>query len=105
MGHVKREYRILKREKGEGNKNETETNTIVTECDVIIVCDDNSVSLVCQESEWVIDCSTSFHVTPHGDSFTSYSTGDFGNVKIGNSGASKIVGIGNISWRLILEAS
>ncbi|EXB94048.1 Adenylyl-sulfate kinase [Morus notabilis] len=52
-------------------------------------------SLVCQESDWVIDSSASFHVTPHGDFFT-YSTGDFGNVKMENIGASKIVGIGDI---------
>ena len=44
----------------------------------------------------MIDSSASFHVTPHGDFFTSYCTGDFGNVKMGNNSASKIVGIGDI---------
>ena len=51
---------------------------------------------MCQESDWVIDSSASFHVTPHGDFFISYSTGDFGNVKMGNSGASKIMSIRDI---------
>ena len=32
----------------------------------------------------------------HGDLFTSFSAGDFGNVKMGNSDTSKIVGTGDI---------
>ena len=44
----------------------------------------------------MIDSDASFHVTPHGDFFVSYKIGDFGNVKMGNSGASKIVDIGDI---------
>ena len=57
----------------------------------------------------MIDYGASFHVTPHSDFFTSYSTGDFGNVKMGNSGGSKIVGIGdicletNIGSKLVLK--
>ena len=95
-GHMKKECRLWKREQGEGKKDEKETNTVATEGDVVIVCDDSYVSLACQESDWVIDSGASFHVTAHGDFFTSYSAGDFGNVKMGNSGASKIVGIGDI---------
>ena len=44
----------------------------------------------------VIDSSASFHVTSHSDFFTSYKTGDFGNVRMRNSSVSKIVGIGDI---------
>ena len=44
----------------------------------------------------MIDSGASFYVTSHSDFFISYKTGGFGNVKMGNSGASKIVGIGDI---------
>ena len=45
-------------------------------------------------SNWVIDSGASFHVTSHIELFTFYKTGDFGNVRMGNRGVSKIVGIG-----------
>ena len=62
----------------------------------MIVIDDGCVSLTTQDSNWVIDYSASFHVTSHSDFFTSYKTGDFGNVIMGNSGLSNIVGIRDI---------
>ena len=43
--------------------------------------DDGCVSLVTQDSNWVIDYGASFHFTSHSDFFTSYRTGDFGNVR------------------------
>ena len=58
---------------------------------------------------WVIDSGASFHVTFHSDFFASYKTGDFGNVRMGNSGVSKIVGIRdvlletNIGNKLVLK--
>ena len=44
----------------------------------------------------MISYGASFYVTPHNELFTSYSKGDYGNIKMGNIGASKIVGIGDI---------
>ena len=58
--------------------------------------DDGYVSLATQDNNWVIDSSASFHITSHSDFFTSYRTCDFGNVRIGNSGVSKILSIGDI---------
>ncbi|CAH9126641.1 unnamed protein product [Cuscuta epithymum] len=48
------------------------------------------------EVEWVIDTAASFHATPHQNLFTSYKSGDFGAVKMGNTSFSKIVGIGDV---------
>ena len=59
----------------------------------MIVTDDSCVSLATQDSNCVIDSGASFHVTSHSDFFTSYKNSDFGNVRMGNSGVSKIVGI------------
>ena len=69
------------------------TNTIALEGDIMIVTDDGCVSLATQDSNWVIDSGASFHVISHSDFFTSYRSSDFGNVKLGNSVVSKIVGI------------
>ena len=95
-GHMKKECRFWKREQNEMKKNEKETNTVAAEGNITIVCDEGCVSLVAQDSNWVIDSGASFHVTSHGDFFRSYTVGDFGNVRMGNSGTSKIVGIGDI---------
>ena len=62
----------------------------------MIVIDDSCVSLATQDNNWVIDSSASFRVTSHSDFFTSYRTGDFGNVRMRNSGVSKIVGIRDV---------
>ena len=62
----------------------------------MIVIDYGCVSLATQDSNWVIDSSASFHVTSQSHFFTSYKTGDFANVRIGNSGVSKIVSIEDI---------
>ncbi|KAL4379562.1 hypothetical protein GQ457_02G035640 [Hibiscus cannabinus] len=47
-------------------------------------------------ASWIVDSGASFHVTPHGDFFSTYQPGDFGAVKMGNQETSKIVGIGNV---------
>ena len=93
---MKKECRIWKKEHNEVKKENKETNTIVVEGDIMIVTNDGCVSLATQDSNWEIDSGASFHVTPHSDFFTSYRTGDFGNVGMGNSGVSKIVGIRDV---------
>ena len=80
VGHLKKECRIWKKEHNEVKKENKETNTIATEGDIMIMSDNGCVSLVTQDSNWVIDFGASFHVTSHSDFFTSYRTGDFGNV-------------------------
>ena len=99
LGHMKKECRIWKREQreqNEGKRNDKETNLVSTDGDVVIVCDDSCVNLITEECNWVVDSGASFHVTSRDDFFTSYNSGDFGNVRMGNTGASKIVGIGDV---------
>ena len=96
LGHIQRECGAWKREQNEGKKKEKETNAVTTECDATIVYKDGCVNLTSQESDWAIDSSASSHDTPHGDFFSTYSTGDFGDVRMGNSSASKIMGIRDI---------
>ena len=92
IGHMKKECRIWKTEQNKVKKENKETNTISAKDDIMIVINDGCVSLANQDSNWVIDSGASFHVTSHSDFFTSYRTGDFDNVRMGNGGVSKIVG-------------
>ncbi|CAL9011600.1 unnamed protein product [Prunus brigantina] len=50
-----------------------------------------------QDTCWIVDFGASFHVTSRRDFFTSYTNGDFGNVRMGNDKLSKIVGRRDIS--------
>ncbi|VFQ60569.1 unnamed protein product [Cuscuta campestris] len=60
---------------------------------------------------WIIDSCASCHLTPHREFFSSYTSGDFGYVKMGKGAdkSSKIVGMGtvclqtNTGCRLILR--
>ena len=66
---MKKECRFWKREQNEMKKNEKETNTVAAEGNITIVCDEGCVSLIAQDSNWVIDSGASFHVTSHDDFF------------------------------------
>ncbi|RVW60490.1 Retrovirus-related Pol polyprotein from transposon TNT 1-94 [Vitis vinifera] len=48
--------------------------------------------LVGDETSWVIDSGASIHATPRKDFFTSYTSGDFGSVRMGNDGSAKAIG-------------
>ena len=48
------------------------------------------------ESSWVIDSGASSHLTPKKEYLSSYTSGDYGYVKMGNDGSCRIVGMGNV---------
>ena len=74
VGHMRKECRIWKKEQYDMKNENKETNAIAAEGDIMIVTDDDCVSLATQDSNWVIDYGASFHVTSHSDFFTSYKT-------------------------------
>ncbi|KAD4180550.1 hypothetical protein E3N88_29141 [Mikania micrantha] len=73
---------------------QSETNTTTDE--FFICCDYDMVNVAHDDSSWVVDSGATCHVTSQRDFYTSYTPGDFGSVKMGNSGLSKIVGVGDI---------
>ena len=98
-GHMKRECRKLKfKEQNKEKNSEKKQNdtAVVTDGELMIIRDDASINMISQEMDWVIDSGASFHVTSRADFFTSYSQGEFGNVRMGNEDVSKIVGMGDI---------
>ncbi|KAI5327124.1 hypothetical protein L3X38_026520 [Prunus dulcis] len=81
IGHMKRGCRLFKREQDRGNEKSDAGHTTATTSD----------------GNEIVDSGASFHVTSRRDFFTSYTNGDFGNVRMGNDKLSKIVGRGDIS--------
>ncbi|RDX97629.1 hypothetical protein CR513_19584, partial [Mucuna pruriens] len=55
-----------------------------------------SVNFVSDESMWIIDSGATLHVTPRKEFFTSYTIGDFGVLKMGNDGVTKVIGVGDV---------
>lgn len=102
------ECRSFKRDQKAGNvkpdkisptkkQEEKSIAAIVSKEDLLyLVGEGNILNIVYDDSSWIIDSGASFHVTPHGSLFSSYQSGDFGTVKMGNQDKSKIVGIGDI---------
>jgi hypothetical protein len=83
-------------------------------------CEEGEYYLVIEDEEfhsalrddamsWVVDSGASFHITSHQEYFTSYTSSVTGQVRMGNSGSSTIVGKGticidkNTCYRLVLE--
>ncbi|NEY13661.1 hypothetical protein DDE04_09175, partial [Bifidobacterium pseudocatenulatum] len=97
-GHYKRECRALKKnQNGNGeSKKEEGTTAVASDGETYIICDEAYVNFTCQDSTWVADTGASFHVTPHRDFFSSYTTGDYSYVRMGNGQSCKIVGIGDV---------
>ncbi|KAG8364646.1 hypothetical protein BUALT_Bualt18G0019000 [Buddleja alternifolia] len=99
--HYERDCRKKKRDQKNGNnenkKDDKDTTAVATDGDVVIICDDACVSSSCQETDWIIDSGASYHITPHRDMFTSYTSGNFGRVRMANHGVTEVIGMGNIN--------
>ena len=65
--------------------------------DVFLIKEDNYLNVACDDCSWIVDSSASFHVSLHGGFFSTYQSGDFGTVKMGNCVTCKIVSIGDIT--------
>ncbi|KAE8730015.1 hypothetical protein F3Y22_tig00003041pilonHSYRG00556 [Hibiscus syriacus] len=70
------------------------TTVVVSKEDLIYLVDKgNILNIAYDDSFWIVNFCVSFHVNPHGSFFSSYRSGDFGTVQIGNQDKSKIIGI------------
>ena len=69
---------------------------ITTTNDHLIYCDRDIVNLAQDYFSWAIDSGASCHVTSRRDFFSSYTSGDFGDIKMGDSDVSKVVGVGDV---------
>ena len=62
----------------------------------MFISEQTEVNLTIEESTWVVDTDVSFHLTPNKECFSSYTAGYHDYVKMGNDGACRIIGIGNV---------
>ncbi|KAG6431267.1 hypothetical protein SASPL_109345 [Salvia splendens] len=85
-----------KSERKEDEKSDCVATTTTSDDDLLVVCDKNVISLAYDETSWVIDTGASLHVTSKKEFFTSYTSGDFGVLKMGNDGLVKVVGTGDV---------
>ncbi|VFQ71427.1 unnamed protein product [Cuscuta campestris] len=64
--------------------------------DLFVIGDHGLLNVACDDCTWVIDSGASYHITSHREYFSSYTSGDFGHVRMGNDGSSKIIGMGDV---------
>ena len=106
--HIKRNCKAWKN-KQKQHKNQKmvdDENTaavIVLKDEVLAIGQDDCCTVSNPYVEWVIDLAASCHVTPRNELFTSYKTGNFGRVKMGNDSYANIMGIGDICVRANTE--
>ncbi|GJR18120.1 putative RNA-directed DNA polymerase [Tanacetum coccineum] len=83
-----------KHKKDDDGDDNTEVNTTTDE---FFVCYDyDMVNLANDDSSWILDSGATCHVATQKDYYSSYTPGDFGVVRIGNTGLSRIASIGDI---------
>ena len=86
------------------------TSAIATsEEEILFICEQASTNLASEECTWVINSGAPFHITPSRECFSTYTTMDYGGVKMQDSGECRILDIGNVclttstDCRLILK--
>ena len=85
-----------KTEKSVDNKDKNNVTTTAVSDDIHFVSDDACYNLTSEDCSWMIDTGASYHLTTKKEYFSTYTSGNFGCVRMGNDGASKIIGIRDI---------
>ena len=62
----------------------------------LLFYDSDVVNFAYQETSQVIDSGASIYDIPQKDFFTSYTSGDFGSVRMGNDGSAKAIGMRDV---------
>ncbi|KAK8936121.1 hypothetical protein KSP39_PZI013254 [Platanthera zijinensis] len=102
-GHIKKFCYTLKndqKKKGIATEGKDEGHTAATvsteEDDVIIVGDDVTAALSCDDRCWIVDSGASAHVSHNRELFATYTTHDCGVLRMGNGDTSKVLGRGDM---------
>ena len=103
--HIKKFCWKLKREKKKGKskkrddhnkREETGDQSTATVEEFFVIIGEDILNYSCHDSSWVIDSGATIHCTSRRDFFSSYTPGDFGVLRMGNDGSSKIIGRGDV---------
>ena len=68
----------------------------ISEQELLLITEETELHHVSDETTWVVDSGASYHLTPDRKCFSSYKAGDHDVVKMGNEGACRIMGIGDV---------
>ncbi|MCI21280.1 hypothetical protein A2U01_0042446, partial [Trifolium medium] len=101
-GHIQRDRRLLKKEdKYKGKEDDSDgESTHLTLDDLLLVEEHDIANIVDSASSWVIDSDTSVHATSRRDIFCSYTSGEFGDVKLAHESVLKCVGLGYVNLEM-----
>ena len=86
-----------------------ETTTVMEELVVFSIEDQPCISIMRQDSDWLVDSKATHHTTPKRDVVVIYYSGDFDVVKMENKNESEIAGIRDVhleaerDWLLVLK--
>jgi hypothetical protein len=78
-GHLKKDYRALKKQRDGHQERNQEANVIGDVLQDVLILSVDNIS-----ESWVVDSGDSFHVTPHRKHLLYYVQGDFGQVHLGD---------------------
>ena len=103
-GHFQKNCRHFRKDKGGADgvqpkkipDNKNTSGIATSEEELLLINEQNELNLVGDKLTWVVDLGTSFHLTPDQKCFSSYKAGDHGSLTMGNEGACRIVGIGDV---------
>ncbi|KAK8957982.1 hypothetical protein KSP39_PZI000374 [Platanthera zijinensis] len=102
-GHIKKFCYTLKndqKKKGIASEGKDEGHTAATvsteEEDIIIIGDDVTAALACDDRCWIVDSEASAHVSHNRELFATYTTHDCGVLRMGNGDTSKVLGRGDM---------
>jgi len=97
-GHIKKYCFKFKRDKKqEQNDGDTENQVAtVVRADLLVAFDENAINVACHETTWIVDSGAAYHVTPRKEFFSSYTPGDFGELRMGDDGQVKVTGTGTV---------
>nr|AAP53866.2 retrotransposon protein, putative, Ty1-copia subclass [Oryza sativa Japonica Group] len=95
FGHIRRNCPLLKKRKGgiaslaaRGDDSDSGSHEILT------VSDEMS------GEAWMLDSASSYHVTSKREWFSSYKSGDFGVVYLGDGTSYRVVGVGDVNFKI-----
>ncbi|GKB69948.1 putative RNA-directed DNA polymerase [Tanacetum coccineum] len=78
------------------NEEREESHRFLLQNEFFVCYDYDMVNLANDDSSWILDSGATCHVATRKDYYSSYTPGDFGVVRMGNTGLSRIAGIGDI---------
>ncbi|GJZ30517.1 putative RNA-directed DNA polymerase [Tanacetum coccineum] len=96
IDHLNAFQGIINQLAGMGIKFEDEIQGLWLLDEFFICYDYDMVDLANDDSSWILDSSATCHVATRKDYYSSYTPGNFGVVRMGNTGLSRIAGIGDI---------